>query len=237
MPKRLWGLYYSGMKKASSVPENDDGGFHRLNPDEIHRVFELLSAGNPAPETELESTNAYTLLVAVILSAQMTDKGVNRATGPLFERVSTPAQMLELGEDGLKEYIKSVNLYPTKARHIIAMSRMLEDNFGGTVPGDRASLESLPGVGRKTANVVLNVVFGEAAMPVDTHLLRLAPRLGLSSAATPRGVEDDLMRIIPAAWIRHAHHWLLLHGRYVCVARKPKCAECVLSVLCPRNGL
>lgn len=204
---------------------------------QIAEVFRRLHAANPDPATELESRNAYTLLVAVVLSAQMTDRGVNKATGPLFDRADNPQAMLELGEEGLKEYIKSVNLYPTKARHIIALSRMLVEEFSGEIPGRREDLERLPGVGRKTANVVLNVVFGQPTMPVDTHLLRLAPRLGLSSAAAPRAIEEDLLSKIPEPWRSDAHHWLLLHGRYVCVARKPHCTECCLESLCPKNGV
>jgi endonuclease III len=203
----------------------------------IEAVFDRLSAANPSPVTELESTNEYTLLVAVMLSAQMTDKGVNRATRALFATVSTPEEMLALGLEGLKEFVKSVNLYPTKSRHIIEASRMLVEKFGGKLPSTREGLESLPGVGRKTANVMLNVVFGEAVMPVDTHLLRLAPRLGLSAGTKPRDIEEELLRKIPAKFLKDAHHLLLLHGRYVCVARSPHCAECIITDLCPKNGV
>lgn len=208
-----------------------------LTPAEIDLFFARLAESNPEPKTELISTNDYTLLVAVILSAQMTDKGVNRATGPLFEVVDTPEKMLALGEEGLRAYVKSVNLYPTKSRHIIAMSRVLVEKFSGKVPGTREELESLPGVGRKTANVVLNVVFGQATMPVDTHLLRVAPRTGLSAGTTPRLVEEDLMSKIPARYLGEAHHWLLLHGRYVCTARNPLCGECRVADICPKNGV
>ena len=208
-----------------------------LSPAEIERVFEILSKTNPAPKTELESVNVYTLLVAVVLSAQMTDRGVNRATKDLFARVTTAEAMLELGEEGLKGYVKSVNLYPTKARHIIELSRLLVERFGGKVPGTRAELESLPGVGRKTASVILNVAFGQATMPVDTHLLRLAPRAGLSAGTKPREIEEDLLSKIPERFLRDAHHWLLLHGRYVCVARNPKCGECPIAALCLKNGV
>lgn len=204
---------------------------------EIEILFERLAAANPEPVTELRSVNTYTLLVAVVLSAQMTDKGVNRISGALFAAADTPEKMLALGEDGLREYIKSVNLYPTKAKRIIALSRMLIDEFGGCVPSDRESLERLPGVGRKTANVMLNVVFGEPTLAVDTHILRLAPRAGLSASAAPLAVEQDLLRIIPDRFLRDAHHWLLLHGRYVCVARKPHCAECIIADICPKNGV
>ena len=208
-----------------------------LKPKEIERVFELLAEANPAPATELESLNVYTLLVAVVLSAQMTDRGVNRATGPLFAIVSTPEAMLALGEEGLKGYIKSVNLYPTKARHIIALSRILVDRFGGKVPGTRDELESLPGVGRKTANVMLNVAFGQTTMPVDTHLMRLAPRAGLSAGTKPREMEDDLLRMVRARFLRVSHQLLLLHGRYVCTAYNPKCDTCCIASLCPKNGV
>ncbi len=204
---------------------------------EIALVFKRLSAALPEPKTELESVNDYTLLVAVVLSAQMTDKGVNRATRALFAEVDTPGKMIALGEDGLREYVKSVNLYPTKTRHIIALSRALVERFDGRLPDTREGLESLPGVGRKTANVILNVVFGKPTIPVDTHLLRVAPRLGLSEATTPRAVEEDLLRKIPKRYAMTAHHLLLLHGRYVCTARSPKCGECPLADVCPKNGL
>ncbi|HOT61873.1 MAG TPA: endonuclease III [Treponemataceae bacterium] len=200
-------------------------------------VMRRLAKANPAPKTELESVNTYTLLVAVVLSAQMTDRGVNKATRELFKVADSPERMLELGEGRLREYVKSVNLYPTKARRIIELSHILVERFGGEVPRTRAELESLPGVGRKTASVVLNVAFGEVAMPVDTHLLRLAPRLGLSAGRDPLAVEQDLLERIPARYLMDAHHLLLLHGRYVCVARSPKCGECCLADLCPRNGL
>jgi len=200
-------------------------------------VMRRLAKANPAPKTELESVNTYTLLVAVVLSAQMTDRGVNKATRELFKGADSPERMLELGEGRLREYVKSVNLYPTKARRIIELSHILVERFGGEVPRTRAELESLPGVGRKTASVVLNVAFGEVAMPVDTHLLRLAPRLGLSAGRDPLAVEQDLLERIPARYLMDAHHLLLLHGRYVCVARSPKCGECCLADLCPRNGL
>ena len=176
-------------------------------------------------------------LVLVKLLDGATDKGVNRATEALFRVADTPGKMLALGEDGLREHIKSVNLYPTKARHIIALSRRLIEEFGGNVPDSREALESLPGVGRKTASVILNVAFSRPTLPVDTHLLRLAHRLGLSDQHTPRGVEEDVLRIIPEHYARDAHHLLLLHGRYVCTARKPQCDSCILAGLCPRNDV
>ncbi len=208
-----------------------------LNSAHIELLFVRLSASNPSPVTELHSLNAYTLLVATVLSAQMTDKGVNKASPALFAAADTPQKMVSLGEEGLRFFIKTINLYPTKAKRIIALSQMLIDEFGGEVPSDRASLERLPGVGRKTANVVLNVAFGEATLAVDTHILRLAPRAGLSESVKPLDVERDLLRIIPASFLKNAHHWLLLHGRYVCTARKPHCGECCLNDFCPKNGL
>jgi len=208
-----------------------------LDPIAVETLFQRLSASNPAPVTELFSVNTYTLLVAVVLSAQMTDKGVNKATGALFDRADTPEKMVALGEEGLRGFIKTVNLYPTKAKRIIGLSRTLIDTFGGQVPSTRAELESLSGVGRKTANVILNVAFGEPTMAVDTHILRLAPRVGLSAGTNPLTVEQDLLRVIPARFMKEAHHWLLLHGRYVCVARNPRCGECCLADICPRNGV
>lgn len=208
-----------------------------LETDNIDLFFERLAAAHPEPGTELDFTNTYTLLVAVVLSAQMTDRGVNKATGPLFERVSTPREMLELGEDGLKDYVKSVNLYPTKARHIIALSRILVEEFAGKVPSTREELERLPGVGRKTANVMLNVAFGQPTMPVDTHVLRLSFRAGLSAGKTPRAVEADLLAVVPERYAQDAHHVLLLHGRYVCTARAPGCDVCPVNDVCPKNGV
>lgn len=208
-----------------------------LDSSQIEIIMTRFAQNNPNPKTELKSTNTYTLLVAVVLSAQMTDKGVNRATEALFSVVSNPQQMLDLGEEGLKNFIKTINLYPTKARHIIGLSAKIIDEFGGKVPDSRTELESLPGVGRKTASVILNVAFGQPTMPVDTHLLRLAPRLGLSAEKTPLKIEMDLVAKIPEKYMDHAHHWLILHGRYVCKARNPLCNECFLSDICPRNGL
>jgi endonuclease-3 len=208
-----------------------------LDSREIERAFELLSASIPSPATELVSTNTYTLLVAVVLSAQMTDRGVNRATAPLFAVADTPEKMLALGEERLTQYIRSINYYQAKVRYVLELSRLLIERFGGEVPSTREELESLPGVGRKTANVMLNVAFGQATMPVDTHVLRLAPRAGLSSGTKPREVEEDLLRIIPARFLRDAHHLLVLHGRYVCTAYNPKCDTCCIASLCPKNGV
>lgn len=203
----------------------------------IELVFERLATANPSPVTELKSTNSFTLLVAVVLSAQMTDKGVNKATGALFAVADTPKKMLALGEENLRTYINSINLYKTKAKHVIALSSMLLEEFGGEIPSDRETLERLPGVGRKTANVILNVVFGQETLAVDTHILRIAPRIGLSSATNPLAVEKDLLAVIPEKFRKEAHHWLLLHGRYICVARKPLCDQCCISDLCPKNGV
>ena len=196
-------------------------------------VFERLAAANPEPRGELESLNPFTLLVAVVLSAQATDAGVNRATKPLFAVADTPARMVALGEDGLAERIRTIGLYRSKARHVIALSKALIERYGGEVPPNREALETLPGVGRKTANVVLNVAFGESTLAVDTHVFRVANRLGIAPGKTPREVEDGLMEIVPPRFLLQAHHWLILHGRYVCKARKPECWRCVLREICP----
>ena len=198
----------------------------------VTQFFERLAARIKAPSTELDYRNPYTLLVAVVLSAQATDKGVNRATKALFAEVGTPAEMLALGEARLKEHIKTIGLFNTKAKNVIALSRALVESHGGAVPNDRAALEALPGVGRKTANVVLNTVFGEPTIAVDTHIFRLANRTGLAPGKTPRAVEDGLNRIVPERFKQHAHHWLILHGRYVCKARAPDCPACVVRDLC-----
>lgn len=206
-----------------------------LSTSQITEIMKRWQAQNPQPASELEYKNAFTLLVAVVLSAQATDKSVNIATRPLFEVVDSPEKMLELGEEGLIPYIKSIGLYKNKAKHVIGLSRKLIDDFGGEVPGDRDSLMTLPGVGRKTANVVLNVVFHQPTMPVDTHLLRVAPKIGLAEGSTPEQVEASLLSRIPAEFLQHAHHWILLHGRYVCTARAPKCTECLVSDICKHN--
>jgi len=206
-----------------------------LSADEIVTVMERFKANNPEPRSELTWTNPFTLLVSVVLSAQTTDKSVNKATAPLYKIADTPQQMVALGVDGLIPYIKSIGLYRTKAAHVIELSRLLLENFGGEVPHDRDALMTLPGVGRKTANVVLNVVWGEPTMPVDTHLLRVSPKIGLAEGHTPLEVEQSLLSRIPAQYLEHAHHWLILHGRYICTARKPKCDECFLSDVCKRN--
>jgi endonuclease-3 len=196
-------------------------------------IFERLAAAMPAPKGELEHVNPYTLLVAVVLSAQATDKGVNKATGPLFKIIKTPEQMVKLGETKLIDHIKTIGLFRSKAKNVIALSHALIANHASEVPRDREALEALPGVGRKTANVVLNMAFGEPTIAVDTHVFRVAQRLGLAKGKTPRAIEDQLMKVVPARFMQHAHHWLILHGRYTCVARKPKCPVCPVRDLCP----
>jgi endonuclease-3 len=206
-----------------------------VSPANIEEIFRRFQSANPNPKTELVSCNPFTLLVSVVLSAQATDISVNKATGPLYAVADTPQAILALGEDGLIGYIKSIGLYRSKARHVMGLCAMLLERFGGEVPRTREELESLPGVGRKTANVVLNVVFGEPTMPVDTHLLRISPRIGLSDGKTPEAVERDLLACIPSAYLNHAHHWLILHGRYVCTARRPACDTCLIADLCTYN--
>ena len=206
-----------------------------LEKEKIIELFDIFLANNPEPKSELSAPNPYTLLVSVVLSAQATDKSVNKATEPLYKIADTPYKMLELGEAKLIEYIKSIGLYRSKARHVIELSRMLVQDFNGQLPCTRGELMKLPGVGRKTANVVLNVVYGEPTMPVDTHLLRISPRIGLSNGTTPETVEKDLVERIPSRYMKHAHHWLILHGRYVCTARNPKCDECLVNGICKHN--
>ena len=195
-------------------------------------LFERLQASNPQPTTELAYGTPFQLLVAVILSAQATDKSVNLATAELFPAAPTPEAMLSLGEDGLKAYIKRIGLFQTKAKNVVATCQILLDKHGGEVPRDRASLEALPGVGRKTANVVLNTAFGEPTIAVDTHIFRVSNRTGLAPGKTVLEVENKLMKNVPAEFRQDAHHWLILHGRYVCKARKPDCGACVIHDLC-----
>lgn len=202
---------------------------------QIEEVYRRLKKHNPEPKGELRSKNIFTLLVAVVLSAQATDTGVNKATGPFFQAADTPEKMLALGEAGVREYIKTINLYPTKAKRIIELSRMIQNDYGGAVPDSMEELIKLPGVGRKTANVVLNMGFGKPAIAVDTHILRTAPRIGMSSGKTPVQVEEDLLKVTPKKYLLNAHHWILLHGRYVCKARKPECGVCFLSDICMKN--
>jgi endonuclease-3 len=209
----------------------------QLSYETIRQIFERFRDSEPEPKGELEHTNAYTLLVAVALSAQATDKGVNRATRELFARVATPQDMLNLGEEQLIEHIRTIGLYRNKAKNVMKLSRILVEDYGGEVPNSRAALESLPGVGRKTANVVLNMWWGMPTQAVDTHIFRVGNRTGIAPGkdvvAVERAIEDN----IPADFARHAHHWLILHGRYVCKARKPNCGVCVIEDLCPKEGV
>jgi endonuclease-3 len=198
----------------------------------VEEIFRRFAAASPEPKGELEYLDPFTLLVAVVLSAQATDVGVNKATRGLFKVAGTPERMAALGETGLQERIKTIGLYRNKAKNVIALSQRLIAEHGGEVPRDRAALEALPGVGRKTANVVLNTAFGEPTLAVDTHVFRVAQRLGLAEGKTPLDVERGLLRVIPRTYLSHAHHWLILHGRYVCQARKPRCDVCIVSDLC-----
>ncbi|MDY4130969.1 MAG: endonuclease III [Treponema sp.] len=203
-----------------------------LSKKDIIEIFTRFQKMNPEPKSELVAPNPFCLLVSVALSAQTTDKAVNKATADLYKIADTPQKMVELGEKNLIDFIKSIGLYRVKAKHVIEMSKMLCEKFGGKVPGTREDLESLPGVGRKTANVILNVVFKKPTMPVDTHLLRICPKIGLACGTTPLEVEKSLVERIPEKFMQHAHHWLILHGRYVCTARNPKCDECVINDIC-----
>lgn len=200
--------------------------------EEINQFFQCLSDINPNPKTELEYTNSFTLLVAVVLSAQATDSGVNKATASLFKVADTPEKILALGEDKVRDYIKTINFNNNKAKNIIRLSESLIKNFNSQVPDSRVDLESLPGVGRKTANVILNVAFHQPTMAVDTHIFRIANRTGMAIGATPLDVENGLLKNIPQQWSIHAHHWLILHGRYICKARKPLCPSCPVQNLC-----
>lgn len=203
-----------------------------MSPQEIEELFRRLAALNPEPRSELTSVNDFTFLVAVVLSAQTTDAGVNRATGPLFKVADTAAKMAALGVDGLSDYIKTIGLYRGKAKNVIALSEILVAKHDGKIPRTREALEALPGVGRKTANVVLNSIFGEHTMAVDTHIFRLGNRIGIAPGKTPLDVEMKLLKVIPPHYLRHAHHWLILHGRYICKARKPDCWRCPIADLC-----
>lgn len=201
-------------------------------PAEVHEIFRRFSVQRPEPKGELEHVNAFTLLVAVVLSAQATDAGVNKATRALFQIADTPQKMLALGEEKVGDYIRTIGLWRNKAKNVIALSQALIRDHHGKVPDDRDELVKLPGVGRKTANVVLNMAFGQHTMAVDTHILRIGNRIGLAPGKTPEQVEAELVRIIPDEFMRHAHHWLILHGRYVCKARKPDCPACVIADIC-----
>jgi endonuclease-3 len=208
------------------------GAMRAFSKREVREFYQRLAATRPIPQTELEFINPFTLLVAVVLSAQATDTGVNKATPALFALADNPEKMLALGEERLVELIRTIGLFRTKARNLMALSRILVEQYDGEVPRDRAALEALPGVGRKTANVVLNVAFGEPTIAVDTHIFRVANRTGLAPGKTPLAVEMALDACTPAEYKRYAHHWLILHGRYICKARKPECPECVVAGLC-----
>ncbi len=204
----------------------------KYSEDEVREIFRRFSIQRPEPKGELAHVNPYTLVVAVALSAQATDAGVNKATKELFKIADTPQKMLALGEEKVGDYIRTIGLWRNKAKNVIALSRKLIDDFGGKVPETREELVTLPGVGRKTANVVLSMAFGQATMAVDTHILRIGNRMGLAPGKTPDEVEEILMRVIPADYLYHAHHWLILHGRYCCKARKPDCEACVIADIC-----
>lgn len=208
-----------------------------LSSEEMNEVFSRWQKQNPSPESELDYVNAFTLLVAVVLSAQSTDKGVNKATEKLFKVADTPQKMLALGEKSLVTYIKTIGLYKNKAKYIMGLSRKLVDDFNSEVPGDMESLLKLPGVGRKTANVVLNVIYHKPTMPVDTHLLRISPKIGLAEGTTPEQVEKSLLSRIPEQFLVNAHHWILLHGRYVCTAKRPECEKCIINDICIYNKM
>ncbi len=203
-----------------------------MNPAKRAEIFARLQAANPAPTTELEYASPFQLLIAVILSAQATDVGVNKATARLFPVAPTPTAMAALGEEGLADYIRTIGLYRTKAKNVIATCHQLLSQHGGEVPHTREALEALPGVGRKTANVVLNTAFGEPTIAVDTHIFRVANRIGLASGKTPLAVELKLLKSVPPQYLRDAHHWLILHGRYICTARRPRCESCPITDLC-----
>jgi endonuclease-3 len=207
-----------------------------MNREKRRAIFTRLRAANPTPTTELDYSTPFELLVAVILSAQATDKGVNKATARLFPVANTPQALLALGEEGLRERIRTIGLFNSKAKNIIATCRILIERYGGEVPAERRSLEALPGVGRKTANVVLNTAFGEPTMAVDTHIFRIANRTRIAPGKTPLEVERKLLRFVPREFLKDAHHWLILHGRYVCTARRPRCPDCIIRDLCEYPG-
>ncbi|MGY3236964.1 MULTISPECIES: endonuclease III [unclassified Bradyrhizobium] len=218
--------------KKSATASKSSRAIKPWTPAEIHEVFSRFRKANPEPKGELEHVNPFTLLVAVVLSAQATDAGVNKATRELFKIADTPQKMLDLGEERLRDYIRTIGLYRTKAKNVIALSAKLISDFGGEVPRTRAEIESLPGAGRKTANVVLNMAFGEHTMAVDTHVFRVGNRTALAPGKTPLEVELGLEKVVPAEFMLHAHHWLILHGRYTCLARKPRCEVCLINDLC-----
>ena len=218
-----------GPRRRSAPLKKHDAG-------RIEEIFRRFAAALPVPKGELDYVNPFTLLVAVVLSAQATDSGVNKATKALFQLADSPQKMLALGEDKIRELIKTIGLYRTKAKHVVALSRRLIEDFGGAVPQDREALESLPGVGRKTANVVMNIAFGAPLIAVDTHIFRVSNRIPLAPGKTPMEVERGLETVVPPSYKLHAHHWLILHGRYVCKARRPECERCLIADLCAYAG-
>jgi endonuclease III len=227
--------------KSGKVPVRADvkaahGALPQWTNAEIEEAFRRFAAANPTPRGELQHINPFTLLVAVVLSAQATDAGVNKATPALFKLADTPDKMVKLGEARVRALIKTIGLYRTKAKNVVALSRILIEKHGGQVPHDRNALEALPGVGRKTANVVLNIAFGEPTIAVDTHIFRVGNRTGLAVGKTPLDVEMKLMQVVPEKYRLHAHHWLILHGRYVCLARRPLCEKCIIADLCKWPG-
>jgi len=226
----------SGKAQAKADKEAAHGELPQWTNAEIDEAFRRFAAANPVPKGELQHINPFTLLVAVVLSAQATDAGVNKATPALFELADTPDKMVKLGEARVRALIKTIGLYRTKAKNVIALSKKLVAEHGGKVPHDREALEALPGVGRKTANVVLNIAFGEPTIAVDTHIFRVGNRTGLAVGKTPLDVEMKLMQVVPEKYRLHAHHWLILHGRYVCVARRPLCEKCIIADLCKWPG-
>jgi endonuclease-3 len=232
VPKPAAKLVAKAPKYAPKKPPPPNKQNDAAEQQRVRAIFARLAALNPDPKGELEYVNAFTLLVAVVLSAQATDAGVNRATRGLFASASTPQAMVALGEEQVREKIKTIGLFRAKARNVVALSRQLIDQFGGEVPRTREELESLPGVGRKTANVVLNIAFGEKAIAVDTHLFRVSNRIPLARGASPEAVEQGLLAIVPDEYLLCAHHWLILHGRYICKARKPLCGICPIADLC-----
>jgi len=235
-PKRKAAKVKGPRRRAKADVKAAHGALRPWTNAEIEEAFRRFKAANPEPQGELKHINPFTLLVAVVLSAQATDAGVNKATPALFALADTPEKMARLGEDKVRELIKTIGLYRTKARNVVALSRMLVEQHGGQVPQSREALEALPGVGRKTANVVLNIAFGEPTIAVDTHIFRVGNRTGLATGKTPLEVEQKLEQVVPAQYKRHAHHWLILHGRYTCLARKPRCEVCIIADLCQWPG-
>jgi endonuclease III len=223
-------------KRAKADATAARGALPQWTNAEIVEAFRRFRKANPEPKGELQHINPFTLLVAVVLSAQATDAGVNKATPALFAAADTPQKMVALGEDRVRDMIKTIGLFRTKAKNVVALSRLLIEQHGGEVPRSREALEALPGVGRKTANVVLNIAFGEPTIAVDTHIFRVGNRTGLATGKTPLEVEQKLEQVVPAEFKRHAHHWLILHGRYTCVARKPRCDVCIIADLCKWPG-